>query len=325
MAVKIRRIKLLLVVFFILMFLLGVTFTQAAEKYGGLKYCSLGTGFPGGTSYPVGAAIAGLINRHMKDINITGEQSPGSRDIIVLLDKKDMDFGISDSPVSYQGYYGIETFEGQPKDVRGLFLLYVQQVQIVVLKDSDIYRIEDLAGKRVAVGSAGSGSENVAHNVLSTYNIEDTVKKHHLDLTESTIALKDGVIDAGFYSAMIPVSGVVDLAATHDIRILPFEDIMLKKLKEDFGYYVETVVPAGTYRGVDEDVKLMGFGIEVDVRTDLPEDLVYDFLKNLFENLEEIKSAHKAIESISLEHAFKTLIPLHPAAEKYYKELGLID
>lgn len=323
--VSVRKIGLFVLVVFTLIFLLGVTFAQVAEKYGELKFCNIGTSVPGGTSYPVGAAIGSLLNKHTEGITITAEASGGSKDNVVFLDKKEMDLGIANSPISYQAYEGIGEYEGKPKEILGLFLLYFQQVQIVVLKDSEIYKIEDLVGKKVSVGTPGSGSENAARHVLGAYNIEDGVEKQYLGYSEATMALKDGTIDAAFYPAMIPVSGIVELAATHDIRILPFEDIMIDKMKEKYGYYMKTTVPAGTYRGLDEDVKLIGFGIEMDVRADLPEDLAYDIVKNLFENLEEIKSAHKAIESINLENAFKTSIPLHPGAKKYYKEHGLID
>jgi len=325
MEVSVRKVGLLLVVVFTLMFLLGATFTQAAEKYGGLKFCKIGTSVPGGTSYPVGAAIGNLLNKHIKDIVITAEATSGSKDNVAFLGKKEIDLGIVDSSISYQAYKGVGLYEGKPKEIRGLFLLYFQPAQFVVLKDSGIYQIEDLVGKKVSVGTPGSGSEDLAHHILSTYNIEDRVKKQYLGYEEATMAIKDGIIDVCFNPSMIPVSGIVEIAATHDIRILPFEDIMVEKMKEKYGYYMKTTIPAGTYRGIEEDVKVVGVGIEMDVRADLPEDLAYDIVKNLFENLEEIKSAHKAIKSIRLENAFNTAIPLHPGAKKYYKEQGLID
>lgn len=322
---RIKRLIASLFFCLVVFLLIEPIFVQASEKYNGLRYCRIGTAFPGGTSYPVGSAIGNMLDKHMKDIIVISEASNGSRDNVVFLDLKEMELGIVDSPISYQAYYATETFEDDPKNILGLLLLYVQQVQIVVLEDSDIYSIKDLTGKKVAVGPPGSGSENVANNVLRAYKIEDKIQKQHLDLTESTMALQDGTIDAAFYSAMIPVSGIVELVATHNIRILPFEDDMLEKLNKQFGYYIKSIVPAGTYKGVDEDVQLMGFGIEIDVQADLPEDLAYDILTNLFENLAEIRTAHKAIESISLDHAYNTIIPLHPGAAKYYKDKGLID
>lgn len=302
-----------------LMVMMVGSFAYAAEKYGGMRFCSMGTSVPGGTSYPVGAAMAQLLTKKL-DIAVTAEASGGSKENVVRMGKREMDIGIANSPISDQAYKGIGIYEGEPKDIRSLFTLYFQQAHVVVLRDSDIYHIADLAGHKVSVGTPGSGCENFANHVLSEYLIHEKVKKVYLGYSEATMAMKDGTIDAAFYPAMIPVAGVVELSATHDIRILPFEDVMVKRMHEKYGYYYRVHIPGGLYRGVDEDVPVIGFGIEMDCRKDLPDDLAYDIVKTIYENLEELRPAHKAIAYMSLEQADKVAIPLHPGAERYYRE-----
>lgn len=313
-----RLIGLFLMINLMVMMVGG--FAQATEKYGGMRFCSMGTSVPGGTSYPVGAAMAQLLTKNL-DIAVTAEASGGSKENVVRLGRGEMDIGISNSPISRQAYKGIGIYEGEPKDIRALFTLYFQQAHIVVLEDSDIYHIADLAGHKVSVGTPGSGCENFANHVLTEYQLDDKVKKAYLGYSEATMAIKDGTIDAAFYPAMIPVAGVVELAATHDIRILPFEDVMVRRMHEKYGYYYRAYIPTGLYRGVDEDVPVIGFGIEMDCRADLPENLAYDIVKGIYENLEELRPAHKAITYMSLDIADKVAIPLHPGAEKYYKEV----
>lgn len=288
------------------------------------------TGSTAGTYYPVGTAYAKLLNKYSNGrIDARALEGKASVGNIKDLCAGNAEAALAQNDISYYAYHGtmIEAFEGNPqKCIRAVAVLYPETIQIVVLADSGIKTLQDLAGKKVAVGNAGSGTYWNARQILEAAGLWDKIKPEYKTFKEVAEDLKLGNIDAAFLTAGIPTSAVEQIASEKPIRILEVPDEIYNKLKEKYPFYTQVVIPAGTYSGLNEDVKTVAVMSMLLVRDDVPEDVVYQMVKILFEHANELKQEvqKQSVQYISLEHALEGLsIPLHPGAYKYYEEKGI--
>jgi hypothetical protein len=238
------------------------------------------------------------------------------------------EFGLLQNDVAYYAYNGVEMFkDAKVGKIRGVATLYPEIIQIVTLKENNIKTIYDLKGKRVAVGAPGSGTAVDALQILNAAGIDESnTDIRFLNFKEVSDALKDKTIDAGFIVAGIPTAAVSDIAAVREVAIVEVPDEIYNKLKENYPFYTQVNIPAGTYNGVDEDVKTVAVLAMLATNADLPEEVVYEVTKAIFEHRDVLEAAHKRAADITLETALDGMsIPLHPGAEKYYKEKGLIE
>ena len=234
--------------------------------------------------------------------------------------------GILQNDVAYYAYNGLYMFEGQAiTDIRGVAALYPETVQFIVRADSDIKTLNDLAGKKVAIGAPGSGTAVAAEQVLRAAGVWDSIEKVNQDFNEASQSLKLGQVDAAVIVSGIPTPSVNQIAVQTPVRVLPIPDDTLNKLKEEgYIFYVRQIVPKGTYNGVDADTPTIAVKAMLAVGADLPEDTVYQMTKILFENVDQLRAVHQKAQAISLETALDGMsIPLHPGAIKYYEEKGL--
>ncbi len=288
------------------------------------------TGSTAGTYYPVGTAYAKLLNQYSEGrIDARALEGKASVGNIKDLCAGNAEAALAQNDISYYAYYGttIEAFQGNPQTcIRAVGVLYPETIQIVVLADSGIKTLQDLAGKKVAVGNAGSGTYWNARQILEAAGLWDKIKPEYKTFKEVAEDLKLGNIDAAFLTAGIPTSAVEQIASEKPIRILEVPDEIYQKLKEKYPFYAQVVIPAGTYTGLNEDVKTVAVMSMLLVRADVPEDVVYQMAKILYEHADEIKQQvqKQSVQYISLEHALDGLsIPLHPGAYKYFEEKGI--
>ncbi len=288
------------------------------------------TGSTSGTYYPVGTAYAQVLNKY-SDGKIDARALEGRASVsnIQSLCQKEAVAALAQNDISYYAYHGstISAFDGKPqKCIRAVAVLYPETIQIVVRADSGINSIQDLAGKKVAVGAEGSGTYWNARQILEAAGIWDQIQPEYKKFNEITEDLKLGNIDAAFLTAGIPTSAVEQLAAEIQIKILPVPDDIYNALKQNYPFYAQVTIPAGTYSGVDEEVKTVAVMSMLLVRDDVPDDIVYTMTKLLFEHVDEIKEnvQKQSVQYISLDHALDGLsIPLHPGAYQYYQEQGI--
>ena len=188
--------------------------------------------------------------------------------------------------------------------------------------ESDIKSIADLKGKTVSVGDAGSGTEFNARQLLDAYGLSfNDIKVQNLSFGDSAEALKDGKIDAFFCVAGAPTTAVVELATTNSIHVLSVDEDKMQVLKSKYPFYTEYKIPAGTYKGVDNEVTSAAVKATFIVSDKLDEDTVYQMTKAIFENKSKI--AHAKAEQLDPKFAVEGItIPFHPGAQKYYKEVG---
>jgi uncharacterized protein len=198
--------------------------------------------------------------------------------------------------------------------------LYTNFTQVVTLASSDIETVPDLAGKRVSTGSPNSGTEVIANRILEVAEVE--IEREQLGIAESVQALRDGVIDAFFWSGGLPTGGITDLSSTDEIRILPLDDV-LPDMRESYGdFYAAAEIPAGTY-GIDEAVETIGVDNALVVRADINEELAYQITKLLFDHKTDLVAVHPEAENLDVELASDVApLELHPGATRYYDEEG---
>ena len=317
--------KLSILVFVILLFSL-ILGGCGSKEAGGKKetiYLTFASGSVGGAYYPLGGGIADIVSE-LEGVQCTSEATGASIENGRLVASGESQFGFMMGDAAHKAVNVIEPFEKKlPR--KALFNMYTAPEHIVTLKDSGIKTIEDLKGKRVSVDAPGSGCEVMAKEILKAHGITyDDFKVANLSQTEAGEALKDGNIDALFWNFAYPGAVVMDVTSVRDIEMIPVTDEMLDQLVEEFSYYVKDVIPGGTYKGVDEDIPVLAVGNVIVVRDDMDEELAYKITKILFENIERLAEGHPAANQMNPEMGAKTPIDLHPGAEKYFKEIGVI-
>lgn len=304
----------------------AATTTAAAAASGDAVKMTMGTGGTTGTYYAFGGVIANVLNGKNVGVNINVQSTGASKANIYLVNDGEADLAIVQNDVMDYAYNGTDLFaeEGAATEFTTVAALYAEVCQVVATKD--ITSIEDLKGKRVSVGDAGSGVEFNARQILEAYDISfEDISVNNLGFGDSSDALKDGKIDAFFCTAGAPTTAIVELSTTNDINLLAIDDEHAAKLAEAHPFYTTYPIPGGSYNGVDEDVQTVAIKATLIASPNLSEDTVYNLTKAIFENQEEIAAAHAKGAELSLEYATSGVsVPFHPGAEKYFKEVGAI-
>ncbi len=288
----------------------------------------IATASTGGTWYPLGGGIANLINQYVPDTSASAKPSGASVENIRTVGKGRVDLAIVMPDAAYSAYNGDGDFRAETKydNLRGLFSTYPIDEYLYAVKGSGLEKLEDLKGKRVAVGAAGSGTEVLSRMILETYGMTyEDLDERFLSAPEATEALKDGTIDAALYLLGTPAPTLMDLVTQREIQFLSMGTERAKKFCEDHPTYAPVTIPAGTYAGQTEDfTTIQYYGIFI-VNQDMSEQMAYDITKAVFDHLDELSKIHKAFQAIKLESATKSIaIPLHPGAEKYFREKGVL-
>jgi len=284
------------------------------------QFVSITTGGTGGTYYPVGGAIAQTLTDNIEGLTVNSQAGNASVANCNLISTGETESALVQNNVAFWAYEGIGAFEGDPiTSLRGIASLYPEAIQIVALKESGITSVEDLVGKKVGVGEIGSGVHFDVGNILAAYGMsEDDLSADYLSFSEASQKLKDKQIDAAFVTAGYPTSSITDVNLAREIVIVPIDEAMIDKMIETSPFYAKTVIPAGTYTGLDKEVVTATTMAMWVVSADVDEDLVYNMTKTLWENRENIEAAHEKGKDVTLETALDGMgVPLHEGAEKY--------
>jgi TRAP transporter TAXI family solute receptor len=290
---------------------------------GGSQKIFLATGSETGTYYSFGIALGQV----MKDKigQEFGVQSTGaSKANIQLVADGDVDMAIVQNDVMDYAFNGTNTFaaEGALSGFSAVATLYAEVVQIVA--KPGITSVADLKGKTVSVGDAGSGTEFNAAQIFEAYGMTfDDINKQSLGFTDSADKFKDGQLDAFFVTAGAQTTCITDLATSNDFVILSIGETEMQYLKDNYGYYTEYTLAAGTYDKQTEDATTVAVKATLIAADDLSEDVVYNVTKGIFENIEAIKATHAKGAELSADSGVQGVsIPFHAGAEKYFKEIG---
>ncbi len=308
----------------------GIAFAGGAQAQDRVFF-GIATGGTGGTYYPLGGMLAQLISNKVvlggKKLSATAETSGASVANAQLLARKDIESAFVAADILDAAYSGKGQFEGKPvKNLRALGALYPEQVQLVTLASANVKSMKDLKGKSVSSGSPGSGQWQLLGDLLEAYGM--TRKDIGEDLSsfaQSVDKIKDGNLVASLITAGAPTSSVVDLANARDIRLVPLAGPEIEALRKKQPYYAMVQLPANTYKGQTAPVDTLAVMAIWATHEGLSDQTAYEVTKALFENTETLGQVHPKGKEISLKTALLSVsIPLHPGAEKYYREKGLI-
>lgn len=302
--------------------LLAMTLTGCGSS----RSLKMATGGTTGTYYAYSGTVSQVLSSKLPNVKFDVQSTGASKANIYLVADGEADIAIVQNDVMYYAYKGIDLFDGEAvSGFSAMAGLYAEVCQIVA--NDKVTSIEDLRGKRVSVGDVGSGCEFNARQILEAYGISfDDIEVHNLSFGDSATALKDDKIDAFFCVAGAPTTAISELATSNAIHLLEVDDEHAAKLMEQYPFYTQYSVPANTYKGVAEDVKTVAVVATYIVSDQLDEDLVYQITKALFENADEIAAAHPKGAELDPEYSVSSIsIPIHPGAEKYYKEIGVLE
>ncbi|ADU65913.1 TRAP transporter solute receptor, TAXI family [Desulfurispirillum indicum S5] len=296
------------------------------------QFVTIGTGGVTGVYYPVGGAICRLVNANRADhgIRCTVESTGGSIFNLNSIRAGELDVGIVQSDWQYHAYHGTSRFSdaGPNKNLRALFSIHPEAFTVIARKDANATKFADLRGKRVSIGDPGSGQRASMDLLLETLGWDHSVFSATFDLkaAEQSIALCNNQIDAMVYFVGHPNGSIQEATTTCDSVIVEVAGEAVEKMIAERPYYRTATIPGGMYRGNPNDVQTFGVGALLVASTNVPENVVYQMVKSLFEGLDQFKRLHPALEHLDKESMVSDAIaiPLHPGAEKYFREVGLI-
>ncbi|MDW9503620.1 TAXI family TRAP transporter solute-binding subunit [Sinorhizobium meliloti] len=294
------------------------------------KFVTIGTGGVTGVYYAAGGAICRLLNKDRKShgIRCSVESTGGSAFNVNTIKEGELDFGMAQSDVQYNAFKGDEAFTegGAHADLRAVFSIHPEPFTVLAHPNAGVTKFEDFKGKRFNVGNPGSGTRASMERLLGAmgWTLADFSLASELKADEHGPALCDGKIDGFFYGVGHPSANIQDPTTTCAAKLVPLTGEVVDKLVADNPYYAKATIPGGLYNNNPEDTETFGVLATLVTSANVPEESVYALTKAVFENFDEFKSLHPAFANLEPAKMIKDGLsaPLHPGAEKYYKEKG---
>lgn len=302
---------------------LGFATSALAQR----QFLTIGTASVVGIYYPVGGAAAQIVNQADVGLRATVEATGGSAFNVRALAAGELDLALAQSDVVFQAYEGQAGFAGAAvTKLRTLMGLHAEPLHLVCARDAGVNNVRDIVGKRVNIGNPGSGIRFTVEQALAALGIALTdFHAESLTAAEGVDFLRDRRVDCFFYTIGIGGAALQDISTTQDVVFVPMNEPEFKALVEQHPYFAFTDVPAGTYRGQDEAITLFGVKALFVTTEDLAEETAYKVTKAILDNLERFKQTHPALKYLTAEDFLNGLgAPLHPGAERAYKEAGLL-
>lgn len=288
---------------------------------------SIATGGTGGVYYPVGGGYAQIIDQFLDGYSATVEATNASVDNVAFISRGDADLALALADTVLAAYEGSGRFGPggnlpQLANLRAITVAYTNAVHIITLEGSGIESLQDLVGKRVSVGAPGSGTELSAQSILNAVGITyDDFQVERLSANETADALRDGTIDAGFWSGGVPTGAVLSLAETRDIALVPISDEEFAAIRAASPTLIRYTFQEGAYRGLERTVSVGTPNLLI-VAAEMDEELAYQFTKSLFEHIRIVQAIHPSANETVPEAALESPIPLHTGAIRALEELG---
>jgi TRAP transporter TAXI family solute receptor len=291
---------------------------------------TIAAGSVDGVYYPIAGAIS-RITSDTRSLNIraTVESSGGSMSNVQLMRAGEADFAFLQNDIAYYAFNGIglEPFVGKPvKSMAGVFSVYPEAVHIVATRASGVKSVRDLKGKRVAFGPLGSATEQNALQILAAHGVAegDLTASVRVSFSAAADQLKAGLVDAAFFSIAVGAPVVADALASGKLALISVGSSASEALVRKYPFYTIDEIPANTYKHQEREIAVPAVMAMLVARSSLPEDLVYRFTKAVFDNLPQFHAAHAAARNLTLQTALVGMaLPLHPGAERFFKEKGI--
>lgn len=279
---------------------------------------AIATGGPAGLYYPFGGGMASIWSKHLENVNVKAEVTGGSVTNVIQVARQESELGIAMADVVTSAFQGSGRFP-EPLPIRVLFTAYPNIVHILTLQSSGVTRVAGLKGRRVSLGAAGSGTAVAAENVITGLGLSlDEIAPTFLSFGETTSALKDGTIDAGFVVGGLGLAAVTEIAVTRDLHLIALTDEELTRLHKRYPTYTGYNIPAGTYDKVDVDVQALGIWSAVVVHEDFPEEVAFALTCTIYRHREELLKVSQVARAMTPENIYKLpTVPLHPGTLRY--------
>ncbi|AUL99078.1 C4-dicarboxylate ABC transporter [Rhodocyclaceae bacterium] len=306
---------------------LAAALLAASAAHAQQQFITVLTGGTSGVYYPLGVALSKIYSDNIPNARTSVQSTKASAENLNLLQAGRGEVGFSLGDAVSDAWTGNEEagFKTKLDKLRGLAGIYTNYIQIVAAADSGITSLADLKGKRVSVGAPRSGTELNARAIFKAAGMSyaDLGKVEYLPFGESVELIKNRQLDATLQSAGLGVASIRDLANAVKIVVIPVPPEVVAKIGD--AAYQPVVIPANTYEGQTTDVPTAGVRNILVTHAGVPEDVVYRMTKSMFEHLDQLVAAHAAAKAIKPEGAADNLpLPLHPGAERYYREAGLL-
>jgi len=285
---------------------------------GGRQFLSIGTAGTGGIYYPIGGAIASRLSLRDSIRQYTAEVTGGSVENVNRIREGQIDMGFALAVTVFEAFHGGQDYDTPFDGLRVVAPLYANLVHVLVPRGSTATSLGDLAGGRISVGSAGSGTEQVARQILEAYGLTyEDVNARYLTFSESAASLRDGAIDAAIISVGYPAAAVLEATTTGGARLIPIEVERIEVLEEKYPYYSVGQIPAGAYPGVIEDIPTIAMMNWVVARDDLDGEVVHALLSILRDDRRALEQVHEMAGQIDVARLAEAPIPLHQGAASW--------
>ena len=282
------------------------------------EFLSLGTAGTGGIYYPLGGAMAARMSLNDPLRQYTAEVSGGSVENVNRLRARQTDLAFATGNTVFEAATGGQDYAEAVEDLRVLAPLYPNMTHILVSRGSTANSVSDLAGGRVSVGAAGSGTEQMSRQILEAYGLGyDDVQPQYLTFNESATALKDGAIDAAIISVGYPAAAVLEATTTGGARLLAMEPDRVQFLRERYPYFITGEIPGGIYPGADEPLETAAIMNWVVGMADLPEQVVDGVLRLLTDDREALAQVHEMVDQIDMARLREAPIRLHNVTQTW--------
>ena len=296
-------------------------------------FVSIGTGGVTGVYYPTGGAICRMMAKTRGDhgIRCAVESTGGSVYNVNAIRGGELEFGVAQSDVQFKAYNGTGSFadQGANPDLRSVFSIHPEPFTVVARADAGIANFEDLAGKRVNIGNPGSGHRDTMEVLMAAmgWTNETFALASELKAAEQSQALCDNNIDAMVYTVGHPSGSIQEATTACDAVLVNVTGAAVDQLVADNPYYRVATIPGGMYRGNDADTPTFGVGATLVTSASVSDDVVYALVKSVFEDIDGFRGLHPAFANLDPKQMANDGLsaPLHPGAERYFREAGLID
>ncbi|HVN23201.1 MAG TPA: TAXI family TRAP transporter solute-binding subunit [Syntrophorhabdales bacterium] len=285
----------------------------------------------GGTAYVLGAGIVTVTNKYTQDTQVVHEAATGTMEMVRRMMQREAmkkpALAVFGTPDGWKAYKGEAEYTGKPfTTLRAIVFINASDQYLITLASSGIKSFYDVKGKRIGIGGPGSTVANSAMLFLEQFGIrKQDFKPYFYNYKEVVEGLQDGSLDGGFVGGGYPIASYSELAARQNARIVPVDEKILDKVVAEHPYYYKTVVKAKSYRGLEQDTPIYGFATALWAHSGMSTEYVYALLKNLFDHKADYYAIHTSAKDMTLENALKGIpVPLHPGAEKYYREVGIL-
>lgn len=288
---------------------------------------SIAAGPAGGSWHPIGGALGNIVNRYVPGVRVNVETTEGGVQNVRLLGVREADIGLSIGATALEGFQGTGPYQQSFPNLRTLVASFqLGYLQMAVLENSELTSVDQIGGKRVALGPAGHGAIPRQREVYQEMGISfDDFTPVYLPLRDSAQALGDGRIDAAVLYMASPTPALMEFGVTNPFRLLPIPEGYAQRLVEKYPYFIPLTIPKDHY-DLDGDVPTLATSNVVLVREDHPEELIYEITRALMEHLDDFRAIHPSMRDFEPRMAvLGEVVPFHPGAKKYYREVGLLD